>query len=293
MDAHDTRVDLEPENKIVVGVGTTDCEQVARDHIKKRGLDEKWLPTVTKEVRKAVVYACKRSIDTMSEARSEVDGKYRTVGERVLGNENEFLRAVESWLEEKELKELQMEEDKETEAAKKGEEKDKGENPPPPSDFSTEEILEFLKNRSPVSVATLNAELNALKMELQQHKLREKERKARVDAANGVGEEKQGEEKSNFAKVDADGDGRINREEWRSWADAEIKFMKDANEERAAIIVENRRLRTALTKPSESQKEDRLRAQDQELAVFQEQIVSAQLLNENLQAELKIARLGR
>jgi hypothetical protein len=69
--------------------------------------------------------------------------------------------------------------------------------------------------------------------------------------------------------------------------------MKDANEERAAIIVENRRLRTALTNPSESQKEDRLRAQDQELAVLQEQIVSAQLLNENLQAELKIARLGR
>ena len=69
--------------------------------------------------------------------------------------------------------------------------------------------------------------------------------------------------------------------------------MAAANEERSKIIAENRRLRTALMNPSESQREERLRKQDQDLAVLQEQIVQAQLINENLLAEKKIAELHR
>ena len=160
--------------------------------------------------------------------------------------------------------------------------------------FPSLTLASLAQNRSPVTMATLNAELNVLRMELQQHKTREEERKQRIDAANGGGGEegKQGEEKSAFAKVDADGDGRISRDEWRDWADAEIKFMSSANEERGKIIMENRRLRTALTNPSESQKESRLRQQDAEMAVLQEQIVLQQLINENLKAELKISSLS-
>jgi len=96
------------------------------------------------------------------------------------------------------------------------------------------------------------------------------------------------EKSNNFSLVDADGDGKITRDEWRIWADNEIKFLKEANKERVKIIQENRRLRAALSKPSTAKQEEQLIQQDLELSELSELIAQAQLTKSTLEAELKV-----
>ena len=78
------------------------------------------------------------------------------------------------------------------------------------------------------------------------------------------------------------------RDEWRIWADNEIKFLKEANKERVKIVNENRRLRAALSKPSDSKQEELLIQQDLELSQLSEMIAQAHLTKSTLEAELKV-----
>ena len=86
MSPSDTRVSLEPSNKIVVSVSTVP-EDAAAEHIRSRGLDGSWLGAVTREVKKAVLYACEKSVDTMNEAREEIGAALREKGEFILEKE--------------------------------------------------------------------------------------------------------------------------------------------------------------------------------------------------------------
>ncbi len=275
MDVNDTRVKLEPTNKLIIACDT-DPMETAKSCIDERNLDPTLTPMICNEVQKAVIHACKKSIDTMMEARAEIEEQYDSLGQRILDHEPDFINAVAK------IKEGQ-------EKIANGEKEKKLTIQEPEKMSETEEVEEFLKNRSPVSLATLTSELNSLKIELQQFKERERKQK---EALEDEPTDKNGhDDKPTFSRVDGDGDGRISREEWRLWADGEIAFMEKANAERMEIVRENRRLRTALTNPSDSQKEERLIQQDMDLAELEELIAQEQLVNSNLQAELKVLQM--
>ncbi|GMH49557.1 hypothetical protein TrRE_jg8820, partial [Triparma retinervis] len=112
MPPSDTRVSLEPENKIVVSVSTSPPDAAA-SHVRDRGLDQSWLEAVTREVRKAVLYACEKSVDTMNEAREEIGAAIREKGGYILGEEGTFLSRVEAAVKAKERKAVEEEEAKE------------------------------------------------------------------------------------------------------------------------------------------------------------------------------------
>ena len=98
MSSSDTRISLEPENKVVVSIDT-DADEAALEHVRQRKLDGQWLPAVTREVRKAILYACEKSIDTMNEARAEVGDSIVEKGSYILREESSFLGRVQAALE--------------------------------------------------------------------------------------------------------------------------------------------------------------------------------------------------
>ena len=172
--------------------------------------------------------------------------------------------------------------------------------------------MEFLKNRSmkgvPPTIEALDEELQSYKVELEAFKKKDEEQKEReerdqkeqqardeltrrkskvqFDPKNPETKEVSGE---NFGTLDADGDGRISRDEWRSWADAEIVFLEQANKDKQEIMSENRRLRQALKKPTPAQQETLLQTQDLEMAELNDRAVEVKLIQDQLEAELAIS----
>ena len=175
---------------------------------------------------------------------------------------------------------------------------------------------EFLKNRSPIDIPALDEEMKALRAELEELKRKEEEQSKREE--QDVREQKVKDDlnrrrssvhfdtnapstreagkpfssvvsQEDFGAVDADGDGKISRDEWRLWADAEITFLEQANKDKMEIMAENKRLRQALTKPSLSQQEEFLQVQDLEMAELNDQAVEMQFLQDQLEAELAIS----
>eukprot|EP00518_Triparma_eleuthera_P002281 CAMPEP_0182454682 /NCGR_PEP_ID=MMETSP1319-20130603/1209_1 /TAXON_ID=172717 /ORGANISM="Bolidomonas pacifica, Strain RCC208" /LENGTH=458 /DNA_ID=CAMNT_0024652703 /DNA_START=14 /DNA_END=1387 /DNA_ORIENTATION=- len=313
MSEEDTRVALEPDNKIKVNVDTN-ASAAAAKHVQERDLDKAWEEIITTEIHKAAIYACQQSLDTMAEAKKEISEKLLLAGKKILDDEQKYLDRV------KIIKDRELEQKKremESKAASVILEKNDDLDDMSSTGFHGEaEVEEFLKNRSPIDIPALNDEMDALRVELEEMKRKEEEQRVRNEQDER--EQKAKDDKNrrrssvhfdtnapttsdaskpfsstvsqeDFGAVDADGDGKISRDEWRLWADAEITFLEQANTEKMEIMAENKRLRQALTKPSLTQQEEFLQVQDLEMAELNDQVVELQFIQDQLEAELAIS----
>ncbi|GMH49892.1 hypothetical protein TrVE_jg818 [Triparma verrucosa] len=299
MSANDTRVALEPDNKLLVNIDT-DAVEAAKEHVRDRNLDELWIPEIEKEVYKGILYACEKSIDTMTEAKKEISEKLLTKGKSLVKDENLFHKRVDEFWKKKHDDEEMQKVAAVLDSHKDLEDLDK-------TGFEGEaEVEAFLKNRMPLNFNELNAELSTLKTELEEFKAKEEankkreeeEQKAQADRDANSGRRssvafapdlKSEDGGPSFASVDADGDGKVSRDEWRMWADGEIAFLEQSNKEKVEIMAENKRLRSALMKPSAAKQEEMLMRQDIEMAELNDALVEVKLQQDQIEAELAVA----
>ena len=95
MSKEDTRVALEPENKILVDIDI-DAARAAAEHVRDRNLDQSWEEMITTEIQKAAIYACQQSLDTMTEAKKEISEKLLAAGNKILYDEPKYLDKVKA-----------------------------------------------------------------------------------------------------------------------------------------------------------------------------------------------------
>lgn len=281
----DARVHLEPHNKLVLSP-STDILSTAESHCKKRSLskyDPILISAVAAEIGNGVEEACGVSATSINDQFEEVWREIELTAKEVSDLERHLIDRDKAAADA-------------TGEGGKGKRKAKGEETMDEQELNR--VKEFLsKFKKTKGLKTISEKLLQFELEklLGQKKTMQDQIKAQKklenndedddDDENGDKEINENEDNT-FNKVDADGDGKIDRGEWRDWADEQIKIMTFHNEERATIIQENRRLRMALTRTSDGQKEELLRENDAIMSSLSAKLALAQLQNSNLLAEL-------
>lgn len=92
-----------------------------------------------------------------------------------------------------------------------------------------------------------------------------------------------------FYEADRDGDGKINREEWRRWIEDKQNLIQEHSQVKTALMNEIRNLRKALT-PSSEQAYQELKKSEDIRRQQEEELVQIHIENDNLREELRMLK---